>query len=84
MKTKTEETALDRAIRILGSQRAVGMVCGKKQQHVWDWRWRSGGRVPPASAVKIELAVDATLGMDRRVTRRELCPDFPWDEALES
>lgn len=36
------------------------------------------GKVPPGRAVQIEMLVDGL------VTRRDLCPDFPWPKSRDN
>lgn len=62
-------TALQRAIDIAGSQRALAAAIGKKQGHVWDWL-NLRRHVPAEMAIPIEAAVGG------RVTRHELRPDL--------
>jgi DNA-binding transcriptional regulator YdaS (Cro superfamily) len=62
--------AIDRAIELAGGLQALADSCGVKYQAVQKWR---KNRVPPERAGRIE---EVTQG---QVTRRDLCPDFPWD-----
>jgi len=73
------EKPLARAIRLAGGQAALAREIEKKQQHVSFWLNQCDGRVPPASAARIELVI-ARLALGENVSRRELCPTFPWDD----
>jgi DNA-binding transcriptional regulator YdaS (Cro superfamily) len=65
--------ALKRAIRVLGSQQALGELCGRAQATVNDWVNKIG-RLPPEHV----LAVEAKTG----VSRHDLRPDiYPRDYA---
>lgn len=58
------------------TQQQVGEWCGVKQQTVGDWLDRRGGFVPADAALTIEHElVRRGCGV---VTRRDLCPEFPW------
>lgn len=66
--------AVRRAAQILGSKAELARRLKVSTPTVSQWC--SGGRpIPPKRAIAIESATD------RQVTRQELCPDFPWDEA---
>lgn len=71
--------ALIRAIELAGGQSALARILtemtGKlvRQSTVSLWLHRDG-KVPPEMAPYIEAAVD------KRVSRQELCPGFPWGE----
>lgn len=67
------ETALQRAVSILGSQSALGRAIGKKQQHIQYWL---NSRVPGEYVIAIERATSG------QVTRHDLRPDlYPIEEA---
>lgn len=61
------------AIEILGGQTALAKEVGVTQGLVWQWL-NNIRPIAPERAVDIERA---TKG---QVTRRDLCPDFPWGE----
>ncbi|WP_421722398.1 transcriptional regulator [Alloalcanivorax xenomutans] len=66
--------AVSRAAEIVGSKAELARVAGVKPPTVHQWL--TGERpVPPARAAKIEVATDGA------VTRRDLCPNFPWEES---
>lgn len=73
--------ALERAIEICEGQsnlaRELAERTGEvvKQGNIWSWLHRSK-KVPPEMAPYIELI---TADRGHVVTRRELCPEFPWD-----
>lgn len=63
------QDALTRAITVIGSQAALGRLCGKSTGHVWWWLHKSK-RVPAEFVLRIEAATG--------VPRHELRPDvFP-------
>jgi DNA-binding transcriptional regulator YdaS (Cro superfamily) len=62
--------AFDRAIAAAGGISNLAKKLGYAQSRVSNWRTRG---VPTKEAPKVEEAVD------RVVTRRDLCPDFPWE-----
>ena len=63
-----------RAAQIVGSKAELARRLRVRTPTVSQWC--SGARpIPPARAIAIEAATD------RKVTRQELCPDFPWDQA---
>lgn len=68
-----EETAFDRAVTAAGGITSLANKLGVLQSRVSNWRTRG---VPPEMAPLIEKVIDAA------VTRRELCPDFPWDPEI--
>lgn len=70
-----EQTALERAIAILGDQSKLAAAIGLKQGHVWHWLRKANKRVPAEHVIKIE---EATGG---QVTRHELRPDIYPDES---
>lgn len=85
MSTKPTTTApgldaLERAIEVCSGQSALARELerrtGKKvdQGNIWSWLNRTM-RVPPEFAPHIEH-ICAEKG--KRITREELCPDFPW------
>ena len=59
--------ALERAIRIAGSQAALASICGVVQGAVANWKSR--GNVPPEYCPAIERATNGA------VTRRDLRPE---------
>ena len=66
--------AIEQAIKIVGSQKALAVAIGGgvKQAHVWNWINRDKNGVPAEYAFKIADAVDW------KVTPHQLCPDvFP-------
>jgi len=78
--------SLEKAVNLLGGQNATAAKLtahlGRdgstpvRQSHVWSWMYRS--RLSPEMAIALEqLCAEA----GHRVTRDELCPDFPWDAA---
>ena len=62
-------TALERAIKIMGSQAALAEAIGKKQGHIWFYL-KKAQKLPPALAIKIEKATEY------RVPRSDLCPEL--------
>ena len=66
-------SALRRAIEICGTQAELARRIGGRVRtgHVYWWLRH---HVPPDRAIEIERAVSG------EVSRRDLCPDFPWDE----
>lgn len=63
------QTALEKAVEVVGSQAELARRIGKKQAHIWNWLNRD--KQLPAEVV---LAIEgATEG---RVTRHELRPDI--------
>jgi len=71
----TQREALEKAVRVLGSQAALAEVCGGnvKQQHVSGWlnRVKKPG-LPPAYAMKVQRA---TSERGETVYAWQLCPD---------
>lgn len=61
--------ALEKAVRIVGSQVKLASLIGKKQGHIWNWLHRDE-RVPGEVVLDIEKATDF------QVTRHELRPDL--------
>lgn len=61
--------ALEKAIRIAGSQFALARAIGMKQQTV-NWWIRKSKKVPAPYVIKIEKALNGA------VTRHELRPDI--------
>lgn len=72
--------ALNRAIKAIGGQAALARELANRsgrpirQGHVWAWLYRTK-RVPPEIAPHIEAATEK---VGKRVSREDLCPDFPW------
>ena len=66
--------AVAKAARIVGSKAELARAAGVKPPTVHQWL-NDERPVPPARAIQIERA---TAG---RVSRRDLCPDFPWEES---
>lgn len=72
--------AFERAIEICGGQSALARGLTERtgeqidQGHIWSWLHRSR-RVPSEMAPHIEHLC-AERG--KRITREELCPEFPW------
>lgn len=60
----------------------MAKACGGKvkQQHVWWWLNKSGGRVPSRYAPVI-VAACRELEPDSDISCEALCPDFPWGAA---
>lgn len=70
--------ALTRAIEACGgTQAGLAAALNIKQQHVWNWINRSGGKVPAEHCRAIE---EATGG---KVTRYELRPDVFGPEPMK-
>lgn len=68
----TPQNAVATACKILGGQAALAKTLNVKPPTVNQWA--SGERpVPAARAVEIERATKGA------VSRKSLCPDFPWD-----
>lgn len=67
---KTSPEALERAVRVLGGQTNLGLVCGKKQGHVSYWL--DTGKLPAGHCIAVE---SATAQKGEIVTRYELRAD---------
>lgn len=68
-------SALERAVKTMGSQSALAKAIGVTPQHVWNWLNRDK-EVPAEQAIPIE---EATGG---KVTRHDLRPDlYPHERA---
>lgn len=63
--------ALKRAVDKFGSEAKLGEATGYSQNAIWQAKQR--GRITAEMALRIEKATG--------VSRRDLCPEFPWDEA---
>lgn len=63
------QSALEKAIEVVGSQAELARRIGKKQAHIWNWLNRDKD-VPAEVVASIE---DATGGA---VTRHDLRPDI--------
>jgi len=74
------ETPLQKAVRLLKGQTKVAEICGVKQQTVSYWLNEREGLIPPKYAIPVEKAIDGLADNAERVTRGELCPDFPWEQ----
>ncbi|HAI34889.1 MAG TPA: hypothetical protein DEQ58_03940 [Alcanivorax sp.] len=61
-------------VKHFGTQKAAGEALGVDQSTVSGWV-RGAFKMSPSIAVRAERATD------RRFTRRDLCPDFPWEES---
>ncbi|WP_225784694.1 YdaS family helix-turn-helix protein [Xenophilus sp. Marseille-Q4582] len=66
-------TAIDRAVKVLGSQTALAQACGKAQGHVSHWL--KVGRIPPEYCPAVELATHARGEL---VPCEDLCQGEPW------
>jgi len=64
--------AVAKAAEIAGSKAALARVAGVKAPTVHQWI-NDERPVPPARAVLIE--------QETGVSRRDLCPSFPWEES---
>jgi DNA-binding transcriptional regulator YdaS (Cro superfamily) len=76
--TLNGDSALKRAVDILGSQSALARALGEpvKQAHVWYWLNDGGGKVPAEYCAAIERATEG------KITRHDLRPDvFERNEA---
>lgn len=62
------DSPLQRAVKIVGGQSALGRAVGVSQQAVWNWLRMP--QVPAEYAPKIEAATDG------QVTRSDLRPDL--------
>lgn len=62
-------SALQRAIKVAGSQAELARRIGKKQAHVWNWLNRD--KRVPAEAV---LAVESATGVSKSELRPDLYP----------
>jgi len=77
----SSKTALRRAIKVAGGQSSLARKIGGKtgrnlrQGNIWAWLNRTK-QVPPEIAVHIEII---TNECGEIVTRKELCPNFPWE-----
>lgn len=61
--------AIDRAVKLMGGQSALGRACGTNQAVVWYWLNRAR-RVPAEYVLRIEAATDG------QITRHDLRPDL--------
>lgn len=61
--------ALSRAVECMGSQQALGDVCGKSQAAVWKWL-QTSKRLP----AEYVLAVEAKTGISRHDLRPDIYP----------
>lgn len=69
------QSALEKAVEIVGSQAELARRIDKKQAHVWNWLNRDK-EVPAEAVIPIERATEG------KVTRHELRPDlYPAEEA---
>lgn len=66
--------AVAKAAEIVGSKAELARLAGVKPPTVHQWL-NDERPVPPARAIQIERATGG------QVSRRELCPDFPWEES---
>lgn len=65
--------AIKRAIDIVGGNTQLSLKANISYQSIIDWK--SGRKSPtPLNCIKIEKATDGA------VNRREILPDFPWEE----
>lgn len=62
--------ALEKAISLAGSQSALARKSGVKQQNIWYWLNKSGGKVPAEMALPLSLAVES------KVTIYDFRPDI--------
>lgn len=73
----TPEEAVSKAAEIIGSQYRLAKKLGVSPPTVNQWVKGAQGRpVPPKRALQIERLTDGA------VSRRDLCPSFPWDEVI--
>lgn len=70
-----EKSPIEQAIDIAGSEAKLGALSGYSQVAINKAKWR--GKVSPRMALAIER------GLNRRVTREQLCPEF-FDELVTS
>jgi DNA-binding transcriptional regulator YdaS (Cro superfamily) len=68
----TPAEAVGKAAKVLGSQAALAAQLGVEPPTVNQW-FNGKRPVPRARAIEIEQATNGG------VSRRDLCPDFPWD-----
>lgn len=65
--------AFEKAVNLAGTKKELARLAGVKPQTLHQWI--NGTRpVPPARAILIEK------GLDSKVKKEWLCPDFPWSE----
>ena len=65
--------AIKKAIDIVGGNTQLSLKANISYQSIIDWK--SGRKSPtPLNCIKIEKATDG------KVNRREILPEFPWDE----
>jgi DNA-binding transcriptional regulator YdaS (Cro superfamily) len=78
--------ALKKAIAVVDGQAALARILAERtgkpirQGHVWAWLNRTM-KTPPEMAPYIEAA---TAERGDRVTREELCPEFPWETPIQT
>lgn len=63
---------VEKAIKVVGSQEALGKACGCSQNKIWIAKAR--GKVDADLAILIEAATNG------EVLARDLRPDLPWPE----
>jgi DNA-binding transcriptional regulator YdaS (Cro superfamily) len=65
--------AIKKAIDIVGGNTQLSLKANISYQSIIDWK--SGRKAPtPLNCIKIEKATDG------KINRREILPEFPWDE----
>jgi len=60
---------LQKAVDIVGGQKALGDAIGKSQQYIWNL-------INDAKVVKAEIAIQIETATDGKVTRAQLRPDI--------
>jgi DNA-binding transcriptional regulator YdaS (Cro superfamily) len=64
---------LETAVAVLKGQAALAGAIGVKQQHIWNWINRAGGKVPAEHCPAIERATNGAVRCE------DLRPDVAWD-----
>jgi DNA-binding transcriptional regulator YdaS (Cro superfamily) len=79
--------ALERAIDLLDGQAGLAASIGVKQQHIWNWLKRGGGKVPAEHCPSIERATRAKAAEKGDptliVTCEQLRHDVAWSVLRE-
>lgn len=71
-----EHESLKKAVKIMGSQTALGKAIGKSQAHVWAWLHRD--KRAPAEQV---IAIEKVSGVPRYELRPDIYPPEEYRKA---
>jgi len=73
---RPEVIAFKKAVKIVGSQSAMGRLLGVSQAAVWRWM-RQGKAVPPEHVLSVEAATN--------ISKHDLRPDiYPRDKVISA